>query len=99
MHVSPHHGKISSKFLIDYDDMLLGWRMMFSVMTCSGDIYEAQVWSDEESVRIKCSVRLRNSTHHVQQQQQTVPVREYRHGSSPAQVHRVQRPSRESYQQ
>lgn len=65
----------------------------------TGDFQQAQVRRDEEGVRAECAVRLRDRTHHLQQQQQAVPVRVDRHGQGAAQVHRVQRASRESHQQ
>lgn len=65
----------------------------------TGDFQQAQVWRDEEGVRAECAVRLRDRTHHLQQQQQAVPVRVDRHGQGAAQVHGVQRASRESHQQ
>ena len=44
-------------------------------------------------------MRLRDRADNVQQLQQAVPVRQYRHGPRPAQVHRVQRTAREPHQQ
>lgn len=55
----------------------------------AGDIHQAQVRSDEESLRAVGAVRLRDRFDHLQQLQQAVPVRLHRHGQSAAQIHRI----------
>ena len=65
----------------------------------AGDVQQAQVRRDEEGVRAERAVRLRDRAHHLQQQQQALPVRQHRHGQGAAQVHRVQRAAREPHQQ
>ena len=55
----------------------------------AGDVHQAQIRSDEEGVRAVGALRLRDRPHHLQQFQQTVPVRVNRHGQSLAQVHGI----------
>ena len=64
----------------------------------SGDIHEEKVWSNEESLRAVCAVRLRDSVDHLQHDEPSVSVRQLRHGQGAAQVHRIQRTPRESHQ-
>ena len=63
-----------------------------------GDLHEAEVRTDEEGVRAERVVRLRDRSHHLQQQQPPLPVRQHRHGPRPPQVHRVQRTARVAHQ-
>lgn len=74
---------------------ILGWSLAFVL---PGDFHEEKVWPDEEGLRVKCSVWLWNCPHHLQWLQQAVSVRQYRHGQSPAEVHRIQRTPREQNQ-
>lgn len=60
-----------------------------------GDIHQTEVRFDEEGVRAECPVRLRDRSHYLQPLEQAVSVRQHRHGQGPAQVHRVQRATRE----
>jgi len=61
----------------------------------AGDVHEAQVRADEESVRAERSVRLRDRADHLQPRRQAVPVRQLGHGPRAAQVHRALRATRE----
>ena len=53
-----------------------------------GDVHEEEVRSDEEGLRAKRVVRLRDLDHHLQLAQQALPVRLVGHGQGLAQVHR-----------
>ncbi len=46
----------------------------------SGDLQQAEVRCDEESVRAVRALRLRDRPHHLLLQQQALPVRQHRHG-------------------
>lgn len=50
----------------------------------AGDVHQTQIRSDEESLRVVGTVRLRDRSDHLQQLQQAVPVRLHRHGQSAA---------------
>lgn len=65
----------------------------------TGDLQQAQVRRDEEGLRAVRALRLRDRPDHLLVEQQAVPVRQHRHGSRPAQVHRVQRAPRVPHQQ
>lgn len=68
------------------------------IFLCSflpGDIHKAKVWLDEEGLRAECVVWLRDRSDHLQPREQAVPVCQHWHGQGPAQIHRVQRASRE----
>ena len=73
-------------------------RLMAIGLIFSGDIHKAEIWTDEEGLRVVGVVRLRNRPHHLQFGQQTVSVRVLGHGQDLAQIHRVQRASREQNQ-
>lgn len=55
-----------------------------------GDIYEEEIWVNEEGLWAECSVWLWDCSDHLQQHQQTVPVCQHWHGQSVAEIHRVQ---------
>lgn len=57
----------------------------------SGYLHKEEVWSDEKGLRAERTMWLWDSPHHFQQLQQTVPVRQHRHGQSVTEIHRVQR--------
>ena len=61
----------------------------------TGDVHQAEVRADEEGVRAKRALWLRDRAHHLQPLQQAVPVRQHGHGQGAAQVHGVQRAARE----
>ena len=63
-----------------------------------GNIYEAQVWLDEEGIRAERALRLRDSADNLQPFRQVVPVCKHRHGPCAAQVHGTQRTTREQDQ-
>jgi hypothetical protein len=71
----------------------------FFFISFSGYLQQAQVWRDEEGVRVERAVRLRDCPHHLQLFKQAVPVRVDRHGQGAAQVYRVQRAARVAHKQ
>lgn len=57
---------------------------------CAGDVHEAQVWPDEESLRTERPLRLRDRAYHIQLDEQALPICVYGYGQSATQIHRVQ---------
>ena len=64
----------------------------------AGDVHEAEVRSNEESVRAERTVWLWDRFDNLQPRRQAVPVRQLRHGTHPTQVHRALRAARKQKQ-
>lgn len=81
----------STLFGLEKKKVLLGKKGMiffFSLKNLpaffSGDIYEEEIWVDEEGVWAERAMWLWDRADHLQQHQQAVPVRQHWHGQGAA---------------